>query len=372
MTARRTSTLLRFLDRAVGVPLVAACRLLPKRGMPDPSTVRRVGVYKSAAIGDTLLLTGIFEALRARFPSASIALITGCDNAGVAPFFEHAIDEHATISAARPLAAIRTLRSMRLDVLLECGPWPRVDALVAALSGARYRVGFRAKGQARHYGFDRVVEHSSELHQLENFRNLARAVGATDFPPPRLRAPCVLAPARLPQAPYFVFHPWSGGYMAAFKEWPDERWLELGAALSGRGRDRIVVTGGRGDVERTAALVSAFAELGIPATNAAGAYTIAELSNVLAESAGVVSVNTGVMHLGALIGARTICLDGPTPAKRWGPIGPAARSVSTPLSGCGFLDLGFEYANQRPDCMAGIAVADVVRALEELTGTSSS
>ena len=80
----------------------------------------------------------------------------------------------------------------------------------------------------------------------------------------------------------------------------------------------------------------------------------------------MVTVNTGVMHLAAIAGARTVSLEGPVPVERWGPIGPRARAVGTTHSGCGYLNLGFEYDGQRHDCMDGVAVDAVHAAILNL------
>ena len=77
----------------------------------------------------------------------------------------------------------------------------------------------------------------------------------------------------------------------------------------------------------------------------------------------MVSVNTGVMHLGAAVGTWTIALNGPTSSARWGPIGPRTVNIDSELPGCGFLNLGFEYDGQRIDCMEGITVERVDEAL---------
>jgi heptosyltransferase I len=72
-----------------------------------------------------------------------------------------------------------------------------------------------------------------------------------------------------------------------------------------------------------------------------------------------------------LLGAPTVSLEGPVPVERWGPIGPRARSVASTFDGCGYLDLGFEYAGHRLDCMAGISVEAVIAAVDELRGEAS-
>jgi len=63
--------------------------------------------------------------------------------------------------------------------------------------------------------------------------------------------------------------------------------------------------------------------------DAAGSLSLLELADVLAAADAVVSVNTGVMHLAAEVGARTVSLEGPTSAARWAPVGPRVRSVES-------------------------------------------
>ncbi len=370
--ARRVSSLQRTLDRVVGTPLVGAFALAPKRRCPDPVSIRRIGILKTAAIGDTLLLSGVLPALRRRFPDATLVLITGVDNAPAATLLGDAIDEHLTIRPTAPWSALAAIRKLRLDIILECGPWPRLDALLAALSAARYRVGFRVNGHGRHYAFDHVVDHSSTIHQLENLQRLAAVIGVTEFTEPAVNAPGVLSCQQLPAGRCAVFHPWSGGYMGHVKEWPEPRWVDLAVALGERHELRILVSGGPEDVTRTRRLADLMRQAGCNATAIAGEYSLVELADVLASSQLVVSVNTGVMHLASLLGTPTISLEGPVALHRWRPIGPRVRSVVSTLPGCGYLDLGFEYDGERLDCMTGVAVDAVVAAADELLVASPS
>ena len=87
---------------------------------------------------------------------------------------------------------------------------------------------------------------------------------------------------------------------------------------------------------------------------------------MLAGSAAVVSVNTGVMHLAAALGVPTVSLDGPTAPQRWGPIGPRTVSVRPAQADCGFIHLGPEYDPRYADCMKRITVAQVVAAMHGL------
>ena len=75
----RGNTLARLLDRYLGIPLVffaGICRR--KRSMPvDP---RRIGVLNTAAVGDTVLMSGPLADLRRAYAQAEIVLLTGPSN----------------------------------------------------------------------------------------------------------------------------------------------------------------------------------------------------------------------------------------------------------------------------------------------------
>ncbi len=125
-------------------------------------------------------------------------------------------------------------------------------------------------------------------------------------------------------------------------------------------------TGARYDVERTDELCARLACSGRGAViNLAGRMTLAQTARVLEEATAVVSVNTGIMHLAAAVGTVILGLNGPVPGSRWGPLGDRAVSVEAHGEGCGYLNLGFEYKNQRIDCMDLIEPHRVLRLLKE-------
>lgn len=359
----RGSATLRRLDRYAGIPVVAATGLV-KRRRRTPSPIRRVGILKAYAIGDTVLLAGIVQDLAAALPDSEIVFFSGLDNASTAELID-GVSQVVSVPISRPWLTVRRLRAERVDVLLDFGAWPRVEALETALSGAAFTVGFRTPGQFRHYAYDVAIDHSDAVHELENYRRILEPLGIEAGSLPRLEPPDALPAEALPLNEYLVFHLWPGGYRSQLKEWPLERWRDLAKAVADRGYS-IVLTGGPGDQARS----QEFAELcgQLPVVNIAGRFSVGEALDVLARSSGVVSVNTGTMHLAAAVGAPTVALNGPTSERRWGPLGEHALSVSSTYEGCGYLNLGSEYAGRREDCMHGISVERVLAAIEALVG----
>ena len=208
---------------------------------------------------------------------------------------------------ARPLATIPSIRSCRLDAILDFTPWPRLTAFYCAVSKAKLRVGFRAPGQYRHWNYDLVADHSHTCHELENYRSLLRVLHMN----PSRRCAGVSVP--LPTArnsgagPRIVFHPWASGDLASLREWPQERWVELARRLDLPGAT-VVITGGPRDVDRCMALrgnrllarwnsASAETFCGPVRPAACGRPLFQSVESI------VISVNTGIMHLAAIVGA---------------------------------------------------------------------
>ena len=361
MLSLRGNRALRALDRSGSAFLWAGSHLRRKR--PLPSSIRRIGVLKTNAIGDTVLLSAVLRDLVAGRPDAELTLFVGPVNAPVADLIDGI--PAVQLSLTNPARSIRLLRERHLDVLLDFGAWPRINAIYAALSGTRFTAGFETPGQARHYCFDQVVRHADDVHELENFRRLVRVVGVESASTPSVSPSGSTPREKLPSEPYVVFHLWPGGLLSERKEWPQESWRELARRFARTGH-KIVLTGSEDDRARAEEFQVGCNGLGDSIVNAAGDYRFPELVDLLAGASCTVSVNTGVMHLAAATGAPTIGLNGPTAEHRWGPIGPRARSVNSSFAGSGYLDLGFEYDRGRPDCMLGISVDDVEATAQEL------
>jgi ADP-heptose:LPS heptosyltransferase len=364
LARERGNPALRLVDRYIGIPLVAAGGLVRGR-RPRPAEIRRIGVLNSTNIGDTVLLAPVLEDIAASIPGAEVILFAGPTNLPAARLITGV--RAVQLQLSRPVAAVRTIRAERLDVAVDFDQWPRVEPVYCLLSGARWTAGFSSPGQHRHHAFDAHVEHSDALHELDNYRSLARLLGVESRSQPRVRPPRTVPPEELPPSPYAVLHLWPTGVRSELKEWPWERWRQLAHELVARGLT-VVLTGSPADAARTREFVASSGSLAPRLVDAAGKYDLAQVVDLLCGSRCVVSVNTGVMHLAAAAGAPTVGLNGPTSERRWGPVGERAVSVNSTLDGCGYLHFGWEYRGRREDCMLGIPVDRVLDAVLRLTG----
>jgi lipopolysaccharide heptosyltransferase III len=342
----------RLLDRYLGIALVFALGTLRRKRM-IPAEPKHIGLLNTAAVGDTILMSGPVADLRAQHRHARITLASGPSNYDIACMLNH-VDKVVRLPVFNPLASLRLLRAQGFDVLLDFGPWCRLNALLATLSGARFVVGFRTPGEARHFGYDLSVGHSNSVHELENHRRIVRALGIQTVHPPCLRhIKAKNGKSENVQEPYVVCHLWPGGSAARQKEWPTMRWVALAEHFCRSGYG-IVFTG---SPNQRALNESVIAQIRPPfrrfARNVAGAPLV-ETLRVLAGAKLTVSVDTGVVHMAAALDVPLVALYGPSKAERWGPIGERTIVVESPLASAGYLNLGFERPRNPPPCMEAI------------------
>lgn len=127
----RGNKVLRILDRYIGIPCIAFLSLFHKK-RPLPSRINSIGLLKTAAIGDTILLTGVFNDLRAAYPEAKLVFFTGENNYKCATLIK-SIDKVIPLPIKKPAKLFRLINQFSFDVFLDFGPWPRINSLISYL-----------------------------------------------------------------------------------------------------------------------------------------------------------------------------------------------------------------------------------------------
>lgn len=333
---------LHLIDRYVGIPLLLFLSLFRRRRAPLANP-KRIALFNSAAIGDTLLQTGVIHDLRRHFPTARFTYFSGPSNYEAACLIQGV--EVIQLPILSPFKALFQLRKIRFDFWIDFGSWPRLNALYSFFSKSRYTIGFRTAGQYRHFLYDAVVDHEA-IHEKDNFRRLVSLLDVQSTTQPFL----ALRASALKQR--VALHLYAGGSQAKSKEWPDACWIELIDRLP----YPVVLTGSKKDLPRCQAIRSACKDPS-KVHVLAGTLSLHETALLLKNSLATVSVDTGIMHLSSLLGCRTIALHLCTCPKRWGGIGP--RVIPIEAKGTSpRLHLGFETT--APSTLSQISVEEVL------------
>lgn len=364
--SERGNSLLRFLDRWLGIPLCAATSLLRKFKRPyRPEKPARAALLCLGAIGDLLLLNFLIQALAARFPRLKIDLLLSRANAQAGELLPN-INAIKIFSVMRPDKIISYLRAQKYDLLIDSGQWARIGAVICNCSGAGCVAGFKSPGQWRHFGYDFKAQHSSRVHEKDNFMALGRVLW------PDLKESFALnIPERndlnifFPKGKWICLHMRPSGVKSRFKEWPEENWRELCSKLLSL-NFTLFLTGSEADRDATEGFIKRNFLNNKNIVSLAGRLKLAETALVIRRAQALISVNTGIMHLGALAGTPVIGLHGPTNPERWGPLGSNSLALLPKKGMRAYLNYGFEYPKNAISSMSGISVAEVLQGLRKL------
>lgn len=360
---------LRLLDRCAGIPLITALSL--RKARPRPEKIRNILAVKIGTIGDTLLLMPVLKALKARKDS-SLTVVCSRNNSAVLeryPFIDTLKKFEVSRAARDPFyfpSFIRDLNSANYDAALDFETWSRVSALITRLSNSSFTAGFETRGEHRHGAFDLKVPHSALSHESLNYRDLALAAGfsAGDerpafpvFEPEKAFVQRLIMGLKIEPSRLILFHPWSSGFRGHLKEWRLERFVELAGLLIREGFI-IGVTGAKENSQRSEEIVRS-----CPAGKAfsfSGRLTLGQTAALIERSRLLITVNTGIMHLGAALDSPMITLNGPAGALRWGPVWTGkAVNLQSGFDCAPCLNLGFEYRCKEGGCMDDIRPGDV-------------
>ncbi len=340
--------------------------------------IRRVLLLLTTGLGDAVLSTPIFPALRAALPKADLRLF--CRSAW-APLFTADPNLNEVIpyygKYRKFLPTIGRLRAFApdLSVILH-GNDPDIVPL-AYLAGSRYVIRVPTRGTRFEFllaNRERKQDASilPGIHYVENRLRVLETLGVAAVgaapqiyldPRTRVAAADKLA-ARLRGAPYWVMH---GNAADPYKIWPGERVRELLiAARRAYPRHVAVLTGAPGE---KAALNEIARDLeGVYVL--AGEFDIAGTAGVLAGADCVIAPDTGILHLAAALDRPVVGLYAPTFANLVGPraLSATATIIQKPQTCDPCVEKKCPFAPR--NCMDQIKPAEVLAAISRQLGAA--
>jgi len=369
ITMSRSTEFQRALDRYLGDPIALLCsvRRPVATRIANPT---RIGLIQPTAIGDLVIASGLIAHIRAKFPVAEIHLLHGRSNRSALDVLEPGIIGHP-LDFTKPIAALRSVRSLRLDVLVDLVPWSTITALICRFSGIPFTLGFSAPGRSRHFLFAHVAEYTADVHQSENFRKLGSFFGPMETYAYRLRSSFPRPDIRLPYDRLVVCHIQPGGSQARAKTWPADRWVGLAKRLCDAGY-AVAFSGSPADGPAIDAVLAKVDRTGRECISLAGSLTMPQLCFVLQHSRLVISVDTSPVHLASALDVPVVGLHGPSRSSQWGAISPKSRSIDAAHPSAGYIQFGFEDHPRAREIMRSISVDEVYEAASCLLASGNS
>ena len=312
--------------------------------------MQRILVIRGGAVGDLILTLPALRALRSAFPSARIDVMGDANRANLACHPAHAdaiIDaEQQEIyrlfshepRVPKQLAAYLS----EFDLILSYLPAPHspfVDNLKRCCSGeviawpphptCGTHVADHLTTPVLRYARQGLPPEPRVFPTMEQLRVAGQYWRA----------------ARLPERGVLAVHPGSGG---RYKLWPLEGWQQVAAWAVQKGVPGLLICGPAEEERGVTQTLHAAA----PAWRVILNAPLTELAAILARCEVLVGHDTGIVHLAAAVGTRTLALYGPTDPRVWGPRSRQCCVIQT--------------AAQEPLSLENMPVDTVIRTLRAL------
>jgi len=366
----RNNHMMKELDYWIGIPFIYTLGLFHKK-RPLPKLDEKLSAYnfvliKTAAIGDTVLLSAVIRELKNTYPNCHITIVCSGNNVAMVRLLTD-VNEIFEFNMSRPISSLGKLGMLKkAQIVFDFAPWARINSLISWEIKAEFKVGFYRKNMYRHYIYDGTVEHRDNVHELDNYRNILQHVQI----PLKNYEPVIIVNdeeplSQMPSASYVVFHLFAGGASAHLRSWENDKWIQLAKKIFEAYGYAIAFTGGTEDKEKSESIANFLKKIKIPAYSLSGKVSLAESVAILKRAKLLVTVNTGIMHMGAAVGVPLIALHGATSDKRWGPLSSSAVVIKSNEKCQPCISLGFESKCQDPICMQNITVDMVWKVVQE-------
>lgn len=265
--------------------------------------VRRILVIKHGALGDIVLATGPFKAIRTHHVDAHIVLLTS------APFesFGHDCGYFNEVWIDTRPSPIQVGAWLALRQQLASGRFHRVyDLQTSSRSGWYFRLMGNPKpewsGIARGCSHPHDNPNRDHLHTIDRQAEQLHHAGIEFVPQPGIQwldAPV----SNLEPLSAMAILVTGGSPKRPGKRWPAERYVALAQALLHEGMVPVLL-----GTEAERRVTSEIAQCCDGMVDLTGRTTLAEVASLCRRAAVVIGNDTGPMHISALTGSRTIVL----------------------------------------------------------------
>lgn len=297
----------------------------------------RILIVKLSALGDVVHALPTAAALREAFPAAQIDWVVEPLAAPIVeacPVLDHVFVAPKQVRWRRFLrqpavacwSLCRVLRTRRYDLALDLQGLTK-SSVLAALSGARRRVGYNWLRELAPLLLERSPRRPESIHIVDQLLDVARYLGAD---PKEVRFPLILPPSAVtnariklskagltPEQPFLVLNPTDGGGGGA-KGLPVETMVQLVNAVGNATGLPWVLVGASSDRARAEGVQTAAR---VPLYSLVGQTTVLELAAVIQVALVHVSGDSGSAHIAAALGTPPVTVYGRSNPARVGPYG---------------------------------------------------
>jgi lipopolysaccharide heptosyltransferase II len=333
----------------------------------------RILITRTDRIGDLVLTTPLFKALREKFPKAWIAVVVFLEHREIVqenPFLDEVIlydkkgSEHGLWGQ---LCFSQKLRSKGFDVVVHAHGTNRMH-LAAWFAGIPLRIGYARRAPWALTHVHPYNKKEGKKQEAEYLFELLDLLGVT--PPKEIETFFPVADLyirsfeslrafhKIPcDQPWIVLNPAASDVT---KMWPAERFAELVTRIQKDRSNTFIAIGTAQDRSLIAKLIK---NTPVPIFDLSGRLSLGHLGALLKRSALLISNDSGPVHIATAVGTPVVSIFGRYEAglgpERWRPLGKCSRVVVKDVSNIPEADRKFTYIDE-------ITVEDVYQATKDL------
>lgn len=287
--------------------------------------MKRILVIKLSSLGDIAHALPAVRALKAR----TGAILDWAVQPEYAELLAHCPDVARTIRFPRRnfvrgfFPFLRELRREKYDAIVDLQGLMK-SALVARLARGARRIGPAWAREATHWFYDAQPPRAAgpRRHAVEEAMDVVNLIAPGEGPPPEPRLDFAEAEPDASPGPHVALAPFSRWDT---KNWPLDKFAELGRRLAAEMGCQIRIVGGRGDETQGEALAR---QIGERARNLCGRTDLPGLCSLMKSMDLLVTVDSGPLHWADAMGVPIVAIFGATDPARTGPYGQPGQVVA--------------------------------------------
>jgi lipopolysaccharide heptosyltransferase II len=337
--------------------------------------IGKILFVRTDRIGDMVLSTPSFRALKTAFPNSELTVLASPENRGLLsnnPYADHVLLYDRNKALSERVRILLKLRKVGFDLAVDpCTDYRLGTAFMAFLTGARTRLGFSSYGRE---AFLNLNAHCSD--KSEHFVDLTLKVLEPLGVKSERRTPELYLSAHeekwskswledcgLGKNPIIGMHP---GAHYPSQRWPTNKFARLADRLGNHGDLDLLILGGLADKH----LIGEITDMAQTDVRTYVAEDLRQLVAFVSCLDVLICNNSGPLHVAAALGTPTISFMGPTDQKRWMPLGKMHRVLRIDHLPCIGCNMG-RCKMKNHYCMTLITIKMVAEALREFRLTRS-
>ena len=333
---------------------------------PAPESIERILVIRPGGMGDMLMLLPVIRSIRDACPNAAVDVI--CEKRNEAVLRLAGLDVTTLLYDIHPLRTLAAIRRVRYSLVLDTEQFHNFSAIIACLSGAPVRIGFKVN-PARLHLYTHLVDYDMYGRETTQFYRLLTSLNIETEPQAVtgfLRGPTAEGapplPANFPSRGDRIVAI-SPGSSNRYKHWNPACFARVIQAIDDKDITFLLV-GGWTEANQAQAIMDR--SLSATVHDYTGKLDLEQTAAVLSRAMIFIGCDSGVGHLATALGIPTLILFGPSDPRKWSHPGPRHAVVRNDLPCAPCASFGYYKLCRDIPCMQTITAESVVARVKEL------